>query len=79
MESAVESALKAFSTWSKTSVLTRQQIMFKYQSIIKENIKKLAENIVLEQGKTMVDAEGDVLRGLRELNIYQYTLRFNLI
>ncbi|EEB13240.1 methylmalonate-semialdehyde dehydrogenase, putative [Pediculus humanus corporis] len=65
MESAVESALKAFSTWSKTSVLTRQQIMFKYQSIIKDNIKKLAENIVLEQGKTMVDAEGDVLRGLQ--------------
>ncbi|KAK6621346.1 hypothetical protein RUM43_011652 [Polyplax serrata] len=65
MEAAVESAQKAYSTWSQTSVLTRQQIMFKYQSIIKANMKKLAESIVVEQGKTMVDAEGDVLRGLQ--------------
>lgn len=69
MEAAVESALKAYSTWSKTSVLTRQQIMFKYQSIIKQNMKKLVESIVLEQGKTTVDAEGDILRGLRRFEI----------
>lgn len=68
MEAAVESAQKAYSTWSQTSVLTRQQIMFKYQSIIKANMKKLAESIVVEQGKTMVDAEGDVLRGLRKFD-----------
>lgn len=65
MEEAVESAKKAFSTWSKTSVLSRQQIMFKYQAIIKANMKRLAESIVTEQGKTTVDAEGDVLRGLQ--------------
>ena len=28
--------------------------------------KLLAENITKEQGKTLVDAEGDVLRGLRK-------------
>ena len=28
---------------------------------------ELAENITIEQGKTLADAEGDVLRGLREL------------
>lgn len=28
--------------------------------------KKLAENVTLEQGKTLIDAEGDVTRGLRE-------------
>ena len=27
--------------------------------------KPLAENVTLEQGKTLADAEGDVLRGLR--------------
>lgn len=27
--------------------------------------KEIAENIVRENGKTMADAEGDVLRGLR--------------
>uniref|UniRef100_A0A0A9WWI5 Probable methylmalonate-semialdehyde/malonate-semialdehyde dehydrogenase [acylating], mitochondrial n=1 Tax=Lygus hesperus TaxID=30085 RepID=A0A0A9WWI5_LYGHE len=65
MEDAVESAKEAFKSWSKTSIITRQQIMFKYQNIIKANMKELAENITTEQGKTLADAEGDVLRGLQ--------------
>ena len=28
--------------------------------------KRIAANITLEQGKTLVDAEGDVMRGLRK-------------
>ena len=28
--------------------------------------KELATNVTLEQGKTFADAEGDVMRGLRE-------------
>ncbi|CAB0020907.1 unnamed protein product [Nesidiocoris tenuis] len=65
MEEAVAVAKDAYKTWSKTSIITRQQIMFKYQNIIKANMKELAENITTEQGKTLADAEGDVLRGLR--------------
>lgn len=38
MQAAVESAKAAFKTWSRTSVLTRQQVMFKYQQLIKDNI-----------------------------------------
>lgn len=41
--------------------------MLKLQQIIRANIGELARNITLEQGKTLIDAEGDVLRGLREL------------
>lgn len=65
MEHAVESSKQAYKTWSQTSVLTRQQVMFKLQQIIRANMSVLAENITKEQGKTLVDAEGDVLRGLR--------------
>jgi len=65
MQSAVDAAKTAFQSWSKTSVLTRQQIMFNYQGLIKKNMRRLAENITLEQGKTIADAEGDVLRGLQ--------------
>jgi malonate-semialdehyde dehydrogenase (acetylating) / methylmalonate-semialdehyde dehydrogenase len=53
-------------TWKDTSILTRQQVMFKYQHIIRSNMAELAKNITQEQGKTLIDAEGDVLRGLRE-------------
>lgn len=65
MLSAVSAAKEAFKSWSNTSVLYRQQIMFKYQHLIKENMKRLAANITEEQGKTLIDAEGDVLRGLQ--------------
>lgn len=66
MEAAVESSKKAYKSWSQTSILTRQQIMFKLQQIIRANMGELAKNITKEQGKTIIDAEGDVLRGLRK-------------
>lgn len=66
MNAAVESSKRAFKSWSQTSILTRQQVMLKLQRIIRENMSDLAKNITKEQGKTLVDAEGDVLRGLRE-------------
>ncbi|KAI1379749.1 methylmalonate-semialdehyde dehydrogenase [Hypoxylon crocopeplum] len=63
--SAVASAEKAFPAWKARSVLARQQIMFKFVSLIRENWDRLAASITLEQGKTFADAKGDVLRGLQ--------------
>ncbi|KAK0163423.1 hypothetical protein PV327_007107 [Microctonus hyperodae] len=65
MESAVESAKNAYAKWRQTSVLTRQTLMLKYQALIREHSKEIAANLVKENGKTMADAEGDVLRGLQ--------------
>ncbi|XP_015587694.1 probable methylmalonate-semialdehyde dehydrogenase [acylating], mitochondrial isoform X2 [Cephus cinctus] len=65
MERAVDSAKAAYEKWRHTSVLTRQHLMLKYQALIREHSKEIAENIVRENGKTMADAEGDVLRGLQ--------------
>ncbi|KAF2403905.1 methylmalonate-semialdehyde dehydrogenase [Trichodelitschia bisporula] len=65
LTAAVDSAEKAFSTWRHTSFLHRQQIMFKYTALIRENWDRLAASITLEQGKTLADAKGDVLRGLQ--------------
>ncbi|KAH8905024.1 methylmalonate-semialdehyde dehydrogenase [Coniochaeta sp. PMI_546] len=65
LKAAVESASRAFKTWSQTSVLHRQQIMFKLVALIRENWDRLAASITLEQGKTFADAKGDVLRGLQ--------------
>ncbi|ATY59748.1 methylmalonate-semialdehyde dehydrogenase [Cordyceps militaris] len=65
MRAAVASAEKAFAEWRNTSVLYRQQIMFKFVALIRENWDRLAASITLEQGKTFADAKGDVLRGLQ--------------
>jgi malonate-semialdehyde dehydrogenase (acetylating)/methylmalonate-semialdehyde dehydrogenase len=65
LKAAVDSAAKAFPAWKHTSLLTRQQIMFKLVALIRENWNRLAASITLEQGKTFADAKGDVLRGLQ--------------
>ncbi|KAI3381195.1 hypothetical protein SNEBB_008621 [Seison nebaliae] len=65
MKMASVSCEKAFKSWSQTTVLRRQQVMLKFQQLIKENMRKLAESITSEQGKTLIDAEGDVMRGLQ--------------
>ncbi|GAB1200834.1 hypothetical protein APSETT444_010214 [Aspergillus pseudonomiae] len=65
LRAAVESAEKAFPAWRAMSVIARQQIMFKFVSLIRANWDRLAASITLEQGKTFADAKGDVLRGLQ--------------
>jgi len=65
MQAAVDDSQKAFKSWSNTSIMTRQQIMFKYANLVRDNVKDLAAIITEEQGKTLADAEGDVGRGLQ--------------
>lgn len=65
MNEAVRSAQRAFQSWRNTSWLHRQQIMFRFVALIRENWDRLAASITLEQGKTFADARGDVLRGLQ--------------
>jgi malonate-semialdehyde dehydrogenase (acetylating) / methylmalonate-semialdehyde dehydrogenase len=65
LQAAVDAAEKAFPAWKATSIMTRQQIMFRYVALIRENWDRLAASITIEQGKTFADAKGDVLRGLQ--------------
>ena len=65
LQAAVKSAEKAFPAWRATSIMARQQILFRFVNLIKANWDRLAASITLEQGKTFPDAKGDVLRGLQ--------------
>ncbi|XP_073656384.1 methylmalonate-semialdehyde/malonate-semialdehyde dehydrogenase [acylating], mitochondrial isoform X1 [Tursiops truncatus] len=69
MDAAVSSCKRAFPAWADTSILSRQQVLLRYQQLIKENLKEIARLITLEQGKTLADAEGDVFRGLHNLTL----------
>ncbi|KAF8445799.1 methylmalonate-semialdehyde dehydrogenase [Boletus edulis BED1] len=64
-EQAVDAASKAYKTWSRQSILYRQRFAIELQHQIRQNAGALAASIVLEQGKTLADAHGDVLRGLQ--------------
>ncbi|KJA25882.1 hypothetical protein HYPSUDRAFT_37368 [Hypholoma sublateritium FD-334 SS-4] len=62
---AVDAASEAFKTWSKTSIVTRQRFVLELQHLLRQNADAIANSIVLEQGKTLADAHGDLLRGLQ--------------
>ncbi|KAI0815084.1 methylmalonate-semialdehyde dehydrogenase [Irpex lacteus] len=64
-DQAVAAASEAFKTWSKSSVLTRQRFALELQHLLRQNSDAIASSIVLEQGKTYADAQGDLLRGLQ--------------
>lgn len=61
---AVSNAAEAQKSWRKVPIPARQRVMFKLQDLIRENMDRIAEGIVHENGKTFADAKGDVMRGL---------------
>ncbi|KAH8099427.1 methylmalonate-semialdehyde dehydrogenase [Cristinia sonorae] len=64
-DQAVAVASEAFKTWSRSSVLTRQRVVMELQHQLRQHGDAIANSIVLEQGKTFADAQGDLLRGLQ--------------
>lgn len=64
LNAAVASARQAFATWRRTPISARARIFLRYQQLLREHLKELAAILTAEQGKTLADAEGDVLRGL---------------
>ncbi|KAI3621921.1 methylmalonate-semialdehyde dehydrogenase [Moniliophthora roreri] len=64
-QQAVDAASDAYKTWSRTSVLGRQRFTVELQHLLRKNADVIASSIVLEQGKTLPDAYGDLMRGLQ--------------
>ncbi|XP_055881148.1 methylmalonate-semialdehyde dehydrogenase [acylating], mitochondrial-like isoform X1 [Biomphalaria glabrata] len=64
MEAAVAAAKEAFPAWSRSTILSRQQIMFRLHELISKNLARLTEVVIQESGKTRSDAERESLRCL---------------
>jgi malonate-semialdehyde dehydrogenase (acetylating)/methylmalonate-semialdehyde dehydrogenase len=64
VDAAVAAAQEAFPGWRRTPIGARARVFLKYQQLIREHMKELAALLTAEQGKTLLDAEGDVFRGL---------------
>jgi malonate-semialdehyde dehydrogenase (acetylating)/methylmalonate-semialdehyde dehydrogenase len=64
MDQVTASSVAAAKTWKEVSVSNRVRVMLKYQDLIRQNTDVLAAIITKEEGKTLLDARGDVFRGL---------------
>ena len=58
LNKAVNTAKKAFESWSMKPALQRARVMFKFKELIEKNSEELTELIVSEHGKVYDDAKG---------------------
>jgi malonate-semialdehyde dehydrogenase (acetylating)/methylmalonate-semialdehyde dehydrogenase len=64
LNAAVESARKAFESWSLTPIKERVQIFFRYKTLLELNLQELARLVHLENGKTMDEAIAEVEKSI---------------
>lgn len=64
VEAAIESAHNAYKSWSKTSLSSRTKMMFNWRNVLQEHLEELTLICATEQGKTLDEARGDVLKAI---------------
>lgn len=64
VDAAVQSALKVQPEWAAMNPQRRARVMFKFKTLLEENMNELAILLSSEHGKVVADSVGDVQRGL---------------
>ncbi|KFG70138.1 CoA-acylating methylmalonate-semialdehyde dehydrogenase [Microvirga sp. BSC39] len=64
LRQAVENAKAAQPAWAATNPQRRARVMMKFLELIARETDSLAELLAREHGKTIVDAKGDIQRGV---------------
>ena len=66
---AVEAASAAYKTWRRTPPGNRIQPLFKLKALLEANWSDLARVITEECGKTLAESEGELQRGLENIEV----------
>lgn len=64
VEAAVASARAAANSWEQVSLSKRANVLFRFRELLVEHTDELAALVSAEHGKTIVDAKGEIGRGL---------------
>ncbi len=64
IDAAVQAAKAALPEWAAMPPARRARIMFRFKTLLDENIDELARIVSAEHGKTEADAKGEVGRGI---------------
>src|SRR5262245_39909419 len=63
VDAAVRAAEAAFERWSRTPVMERVRLMFRFKALLEEHFEDLATVVTRHHGKTLEEARGEVRRG----------------
>src|SRR2546430_8207584 len=64
VDAAVSAAARVYAKWSKTAVMERVRLMFRYKALLEEHFEELASIITRHHGKTLEESRGEVRRGI---------------
>jgi malonate-semialdehyde dehydrogenase (acetylating)/methylmalonate-semialdehyde dehydrogenase len=64
VDAAVHCAASAFRAWANVPPPRRARVMFRFQELLNQNVKRIARALSEEHGKTLPDAEAEVARGI---------------
>lgn len=67
LDEAIGAASRAFPGWRDSSLAVRSRVMFAFRQLLAERKHELAEIVTAEHGKVLSDAEGEVARGLENV------------
>ncbi|MBC7476097.1 MAG: CoA-acylating methylmalonate-semialdehyde dehydrogenase [Candidatus Sericytochromatia bacterium] len=69
LDKAVQAANDAFPAWRRTPVVERAKYLFKFKSLVEENFDEIAKILSLEHGKNLLEAKGDLRRGIDNIDV----------
>ena len=72
MEAAIASAQAAFPAWRNTTALKRAQVMGRLKVLLEQNADKICQLITDEHGKVLSDAQGELQRGIENVEYASY-------
>ena len=64
VDAAVRAAAAAYVEWSRTSVMERVRLMFRFKYLLEDNVDDLAALVTRHHGKTLEESRGEVRRGI---------------
>lgn len=69
VHAAVEAAMRVRDSWRRTPPGDRVQYLFALKQILEHNIEELARTIVMENGKTLAEATGELRRAIENVEV----------
>ncbi len=69
IDATVQAASVAFKEWRQTPAGERVQYLFKFKSLLEDNLDGLAQTVTNECGKTYAEAAGEIRRGIENLEV----------
>jgi malonate-semialdehyde dehydrogenase (acetylating) / methylmalonate-semialdehyde dehydrogenase len=64
VDAAVQAAVKAYASWSRSAVMERVRLMFSYKALLEKHFEELAAIVTRHHGKTLDESRGEVRRGI---------------